>query len=359
MGTLKEFVTWRGDLSFAQDPFHAVDNLIFSTLSYVQFDEILQSEKDCYDLQDLAALYFEKIHPFKEFRDNALSKRAAELLDHLKNSERYAHVMVRNYCSIVNTERTLQFAAMEFVLTDGTSFVAYRGTDDTIVGWKEDFMLAVTEVEAEKEAVQYLNRIAKDRRRLLRVGGHSKGGHLAVYASVSAEEEIKERILQIYTNDGPGFSREFVKSKETKKMAGKVVRILPEESIIGMLMEPVGTTMVVKSSNRGFLQHDLLSWEVVGKKLVEKKTVTKNAKMIDKAVSEWIYSFPAGSEQGFIDDLFAVLEAPGVGSLTELQKNGMKSLPAMTKQLNKLSPETIERVNLILKALIQEMINDT
>ena len=153
-------------------------------------------------------------------------------------------------------DEQFQFAALEVVLDDGTSYIAYRGTDDTIVGWKEDFQLSAGVVPAQRKAADYLNEVAGNSMRKLWVGGHSKGGNLAVYAAAMCEPNVQERIEVVYCNDGPGFLGTFLTTSGFQRILPKIQRFVPEASVIGMILEHGDEPTVISSSQKGILQHD-------------------------------------------------------------------------------------------------------
>ncbi len=358
MAVLSDYIKWRGDLEFWQDGFNEFDNLVFSAISYVMMDDIFDSsECKVLSLKLISDTYFSEGYEPKKYGINSVLNNTPEILRQAAESRRYENVMIRNYVSTVDVSRTLQFAAMEFLLPDGTSYIAFRGTDDTIVGWKEDFMMSVSETAAERDAVAYLNLVASCSRRLLRIGGHSKGGHLAVYAAALCEEKIRERILQIFSNDGPGFTEDFIKDKRTRSIQNRVLRILPAESIVGMLMEPVGKAVVVRSTQKGFAQHDLLSWCIDGMHFEKAPRISKGSAIFDKAITEWLGSFNATERSAFVEELFSVLEASGVSTLTEIQDNMGSTLPAMRRQFKTISPQTKEKVNDVIKYLFSELLS--
>ena len=333
MGTLEDYIKWRGDLTFSQDGFNTIDNLVLSCISYVEMDDIFtaSSQKEM-TLQEISDIYFKKVFPKKNFRDGSILKDAPLTLKAISKTSRYKNIKVRNYVSKNDVKKTLQFAAMEFVLPDDTSYIAYRGTDDSIVGWKEDFRLATSEVEAEKEAVKYLNTVAKDSIGKLRVGGHSKGGHLALYAVAKCNQAVRDRVKNIYSNDGPGFMKKVAQSKAIKDVTPRLVSIVPEDTVVGLLMEPVGKFIVVKSKATALAQHNLATWCIEGKKLVTTKEVSKTAKLIDATLKENISKMSPKELDEFVDNLFAIFEATGALTLTELKNSGLKGLQALSKK---------------------------
>lgn len=333
MGTILDYIKWRGDISFSKDGFNVVDNLVLSCISYVEMDGLFSSATEEKTLKEISDEYFAKVYKKKKFRDGSILKDAPLTLKAIAKTARYKNVKVRNYVSKTDVKKTLQFAAMEFLLPNGTSYVAYRGTDDSIVGWKEDFKLAISEVQAEKEAVHYLNRIAKDNNQKLIVGGHSKGGHLAVYAVAKCGLPIKSRVVRVYSNDGPGFMKKVSESKDIKDILPKVVSIVPEETVVGLLMEPVCTPTVVKSTASGLAQHNLATWCMVGKKLTTTKEISKSAMLLDAILKENVYKMSDKEIDEFVETLFSIFESTGALTLTDLKKSGLKGLQAISKKV--------------------------
>lgn len=332
MGTIKDYITWRGDLEFSQDGFNTIDNLVLSCVSYVEMDDIFSGDgSKAMSIKEVSDIYFDNIYDEANFRDGSILKDAPITLKAIAQTNRYKEVKIRNYINLIDTSRTLQFAAMEFLLPDGTSYVCFRGTDDTVVGWKEDFMLAIKETEAEKEAVEYINRIAKDNDRLLRVGGHSKGGHLSVFAAAKCKKEIQQRIHAVYSNDGPGFRNKVASSKAIKDILPKIISIVPEETIVGLLMTPVCEPIVVKSNSVAVLQHNIATWCVEGKALVTAENISKAAVMADKWIKDSIAKMSEDELDSFVEELFSIFEAAGALTLTDFKKGGLKSLKAISQ----------------------------
>ena len=345
MGTLSDYIKWRGDLEFWQDGFNVIDNMILSCLSYVPLDGIYEKYgAEVIDIQDVNEIYFKNFHDENRYGEGSILRDGPITLKNVAGTNRFRHVKIRNYISKLELDKTLQFAAMEFLLPDGTSYVAFRGTDDSIVGWKEDFMLALEEVEAERQAVAYLNNIASDNDRMLRVGGHSKGGHLAMYATAMCDEGIRERIINVYSNDGPGFMEKVAKSKAMKAICPKLISIVPEETIVGLLMEPVGTPIVVKSTAISVAQHNPATWCIEGKQLVTTDEVSKTARFINKKLKENIYKMSDDELNEFVDNLFSIFESTGAITLSEVKNSGLRGLQAMTKTAGNLSKKFTKTV---------------
>ena len=351
MGNIMDYISWRGDLSFEQSQFNEVDNLILACFSYVNLDGISAVTKQKGIGLKKLTKEFMKLHTMKELEaDKSFIRLAPFMMMEMAKSVRFGKCVVRNYVNDIVTEAEQQFAAMEIVLEDGTSYVSFRGTDDTIIGWKEDFNLSTGVVPAQKRAIEYLQKISEHTDGMLRVGGHSKGGNLAIYGSVMCKS-AHEKILEIYSNDGPGFSREFQELSEMKEMMPKIIRIIPEYSIIGTLLEHEKEPVIVASSSKGLLQHDGFSWEVQGPALVRRDSLNKTALRFIEILHKWIDGIDMEQKRLLIEDLFATLQASGYENLSEVQSGGLKSLAAMVKRVEKFAPESRGMMQELLTAI--------
>ncbi len=351
MGNIMDYISWRGDLTFAQSPFNEVDNLILACFSYVNLDRIpAVTRQKGIELKKLVK-EFKKLHTIKELEaDKSFIRLAPFMMFEMAESVRFGNCVIRNYVNEIVTEAEQQFSAVEIVLDDGTSYISFRGTDDTIIGWKEDFNLSTGVVPAQERAVEYMQRISDKASGMLRVGGHSKGGNLAIYGSVMCKS-VHDKILEIYSNDGPGFSKEFQESPETAEMMSKIIRIIPEYSIIGTLLEHEKQPIIVASTSRGLLQHDGFSWEVQGPGLVRRDSLNKTALRFIEILHKWIDGMDMEQKRLLIEDLFATLQASGYENLSEVQSGGLKSLAAMVKRLDKFAPESRGMMQELLTAI--------
>lgn len=351
MGNIMDYISWRGDLTFAQSPFNEVDNLILACFSYVNLDRIpAVTRQKGIELKKLVK-EFKKLHTIKELEaDKSFIRLAPFMMFEMAESVRFGNCVIRNYVNEIVTEAEQQFSAVEIVLDDGTSYISFRGTDDTIIGWKEDFNLSTGVVPAQERAVEYMQRISDKASGMLRVGGHSKGGNLAIYGSVMCKS-VHDKILEIYSNDGPGFSKEFQESPETAEMMPKIIRIIPEYSIIGTLLEHEKQPIIVASISRGLLQHDGFSWEVQGPGLVRRDSLNKTALRFIEILHKWIDGMDMEQKRLLIEDLFATLQASGYENLSEVQSGGLKSLAAMVKRLDKFAPESRGMMQELLTAI--------
>lgn len=218
--------------------------------------------------------------------------------------------------------------------------MSFRGTDNSLVGWKEDFNMAFeTDVPSQRAAVAYLERVARGVTGKLYVGGHSKGGNLAVYSVMNCSEQAYARIEKVFSHDGPGFTAEAMASGDFAARVGKVSKTVPESSVIGMMLEQQEEYSVVCSTARGALQHDPFSWVVEGADFVRADKVSRSAVAIDQSINQWFADMSREERAGFIDALFQVLYASGQDTLAGVRGNLSETLPAMAAGFADLTDE--------------------
>ena len=364
MGTLYDYINWRGDLSFSEAPLNEVDSLIFSLLSYLDLQGIVSDSHVGTEisLKTVANAFFSKNpDPRKISMGVIVPKNIVKVFRMAKDTRRFRNVGVKAHVNLIDTEKEMQFSATTFLLDDETTLIAYRGTDDTLVGWKEDFNMSfLPVVPAQKEAVNYLNLAAKHSpNEFLRISGHSKGGNLAVYAAVNCEACVKERIQQVWSNDGPGFGSGMLNSPEYIEMLPVIRTLVPQSSIVGMLLEHDENYAVVKSRQTGLFQHDGLTWEVMGNSFIRVKSVTDESKRFDKTLNSWIRSMTPEQREQFVEALYQVLSADNALTLTDLisiTKN------KWIKKGSSLDPQVHKTIQKTLSALFEmntkNVIND-
>ncbi len=357
MANMMDYLLWRGDLSFKQAEFNEVDNLIFSELVYVDFDGIVPSlnEDKSITLKEASKIFFEH-HTDEEIEAKVSStKMAAFLMRAMARTKRFGNIELSNYINDINLKEQSQFCAMTIRLDDGSFFVVYSGTDNTIVGWKENFNMSFLEqTPGQLKAVEYLNEVVNARYKKVRVGGHSKGGNLSVYASVYCKESIQKKIIAIYSNDGPGFSEHMINSEAYHKMLPKIHTIIPESSIVGMLLEHEEEYEVVESSNDGPMQHDAMSWEVQGPSFVHVKSVTEQSVLLDKTLKAWIHQMDGREREEFVDALFGILEEGEIKTVDDLANMKWKQFVDLLKIRHYLGTKSQEALKKTLKLLWKE-----
>ncbi len=347
MGTLFDYVNWRGDLTFSEAPFNEVDNLIFSLLSYLNFSGIVPKEHSdaAIPIKAAANSFLSKNPDLRKFSMGLIVPKEIILLCRaIKDTRRFANVEMRAFVNKIDTEREMQFSAITFFPGDGSMLVTYRGTDDTIVGWKENFNMSyLPVVPAQLEAASYLNRAAKAFPDCpIYVNGHSKGGNLAVYAAVHTDEENKARIKRVWNNDGPGFKKDILSTPAYLQMRPNIQTLLPESSVVGMLLKHEENYTVIKSKQTGLLQHNGLTWEVMGNSFIHLKNVTQESRQLDRDLNEWISMMTPEQCEQFTDSLYKILSSDNAMTLSDLASAKNKWLKR-SQNLDPLVHKTIRK----------------
>ena len=318
MGDLFDYLVWRGDIRFSQLPPNGVDALIFSALSYVDFDDIVPDQINLsIPFCDAVKQIFELDNLDNRFR----VKKDMELLRAAAQTERFGQVDLCYYQNVFVPEEETQFAAITYLLDDGSAFLTFRGTDKTLIGWKEDFNMSFQEsVPAQRLAKHYVEAFAQASLRPLHIGGHSKGGNLAMYASSKVDTDIQERILDIYNQDGPGFRDKMLEDAGYLRMIPKMHTYVPQSSIFGMLMEHKEPCTIIKSRYVGIMQHDPYNWEVLGKDFIILEEMTPDSVFLDQTFDEWFNSMSEEECNSFVDSLFQLLMTPEINRPRDLLK---------------------------------------
>ncbi len=335
MPNLKDYLDWRGDIPATKDNINEVDNLIFCLLSYVDFEGILPRDPaaDGMTLREAAKEYF-FAHNEDEHRPLGLIIPAGiiPLFRRLADTPRFQNVYLTGYVNEVCPTREMQFSALTVVLPDRGFFVAFRGTDDTIVGWKEDFKLSyMDEVPAQRMAAAYLDHLPLKEGDTLYVGGHSKGGNLAVWGAVHASEGTQKAVKQVFCNDGPGFTATMLNSEAYRRLSDRLTFLIPGSSLVGLLLSNDASYQIIKSRTLGVFQHNALSWEVMGPAFIRQEKLSSRGVHTDTVVRERIDAMSKEERQALVGIIFEVLESTGATTLTELSEGKMKTALTMLK----------------------------
>lgn len=359
MANIMEYLDWRGDLTLAQSPFNEVDNLILSELSYLDFTHIVPS------CQGAGSVTIAQAAQALLGEDSAIEMGVLvpadipELLKKAASSLRFSQMELSHFVSYLDNEQAKQFAAVTVDTGDKAVYLAFRGTDDTLAGWKEDFLMScIPQVPAQRMAEEYVKMVAPHfPRRKLRLGGHSKGGNLAVYGGVFCPAAIQRRILQIYSNDGPGFHQSLLTLPQHQRIAGRIFSIVPESSVVGMFMQHEEVYTVVKSNQLGLLQHDGFSWEVLGTSFVHLQEVSKESQLYDQAMEQWLAQMTLPQREAFVESLFQIMTASGARTLSDLRAGRLKSLAAMAKAVKEMDRAPREALFHAMKLLFRSNVN--
>ncbi|MDR2600927.1 MAG: DUF2974 domain-containing protein [Spirochaetaceae bacterium] len=346
MNYVFDYLNWRGDLSFNHAPFNPVDNVIFSIISYYPFEGIVDGFNGSSDGLLLYSALDELIEDvktdIKKLNMYHFFKEAQyDLMTALRKSERYKNVKLAAFVNHIDKDAGIQFSAATFLPEENRpAYIAFRGTDDTLIGWKEDFNMIFTDaIPAQLAAVDYIQKAATLFEGEFYAGGHSKGGNLAVYAGTFCDSAIKQRIIKIYSNDGPGFSKKIVESAEYNQIAQKVVSYIPQDSIIGLLFES-RAYCVIKSDGEGFMSHNPFLWEVMRNDLCKVDAITTQSRFVNKTLMDWLELMDCNQRKEFISTLFDLLSSTNAKSIPDLTADWLKTIHSLVGSLNNMDKET-------------------
>ena len=339
MANIFDYLEWRSDVPLAVDPFNEVDNLVLSELIYTDFRGIVSMDGPAVALRDACDAFFLSHTRESVLADKSFTARAPLLMEKMLEGGRFREMKLCRYLDDTDTERETQLAAATFLLPDDSAYVAFRGTDGTLVGWREDCNLSYQhEIEGQRRSARYLDEVGRALGGALRVGGHSKGGNLAVYAAARCQPAIQDRILAVYTNDGPGFHEEMLRSEGYRRILPKIVSIVPDTSIIGMMLDSLAENRVVRSAQTGVFQHDGFSWEVSRNRFVGAE-LSSASRWFDRFLSEWLLHTDDASRRDMTQIVFSVFESTGADSFREIGQQKWRSAEAILSAIRRLPRE--------------------
>ena len=304
MADMLDYIAWRGDILFSQLGMNQVDGLIFSALAYIDFSGVIPEDLQVVvPLETASRVILEDPDPrgrCRHEKDLALLQAAAE-------SDRFSQVGLTFFRSVFHPGEETQFAAVTFLLEDGSSVLAFRGTDNTLVGWKEDFNMSFQHsVPAQRLAQEYVQRFAAAHPGRMRLVGHSKGGNLAVYAGAKCGQTVQQRVAEVYNYDGPGFGSWMLEEEGYQRVVPRVKTLLPQFSVFGLMLERMEHYRVVMSSAVGLLQHEPYTWQVQGSAFVPGE-LTEASLRLDRTLSTWLEGLTNEERGEFFDGLFGLL----------------------------------------------------
>lgn len=353
MSDLFTYLKWRGDLTFGNAPLCPPDALALSLLPYIRLESVVPNEvtAEPVRLASAAGQFF--LHPVSG--DSASAQNNLRFLAELQKSARFAPLRLFGAQKLVSEADGIQFAAISILLPGQAMFVAFEGTDSTLVGWKEDLQMSYDcPVPAQLRAVEYLRAVAAAYPlRRIYVGGHSKGGNLAMYAAVYSGAAYRHRIKAVFNNDGPGFCDDTLSSPEYAELRARIQTYLPESSIVGVLLEHDTNYKIVKSDAAGLMQHDAFSWQIEGADFIYAAERTAFGKRTEAIIDRFLTDLSADRKRQFVETLFSILEQANLRSFADLGGNKLKLMRDLYRAYSGLSPDVREMLGDSLGALAE------
>lgn len=354
MGTIKDYLKKYGEYTFLEKGFTEVDNVVLSLLSYINFTSIVPGMKKGKITLKEASDKFYKLYNKKELQNNMISIRnASNLLKDIASTKRFGDLLLFNYVNEVTFDT--QFGALCILLPTKKLYISFEGTDSSITGWKEDFMLTyMFPTEAQKKAVEYVNKVVGIFSPKVYVGGHSKGGNLALVASMYAKLIAKRKIKYVFNNDGPGLRETEYNSTEYQKLLPKLRTFIPEACIVGLLLNHDTNYMVVGSKNKGPLQHDATSWLVEDDRF-KRGEISEFSKKVEKGLINWLAKMDDKQREKVVNSLFGILKKAEIDDLRQFRTAKLNSVVKIVKETKNLDKETRDMLIACFKDLLGEL----
>lgn len=336
MGNILNYVSENTE-SFEERPFGDVDSLVLSQLSYLDFGGLVPGPGEGFiPFEDLTGP--EAVASLVQ--NDRVPESDGELVRRVGSNPRFRGLQIGNYVNVIDKEAQEQFSAVTFLL-DGGVYAAYRGTDATYVGWKEDFNLAfICPVPSQVAGAEYLSWTAERVPGPIRVGGHSKGGNIAVYSSLFCSPETRRRIKAVYSHDGPGFTEGVLESPEFHEMKDRLHKTIPQSSLVGVLLQHQENYRVIKSDQFWIMQHDPFSWLVENGDFLYMEGLSSGARFLDENLNAWISSLPKEELSAFADALYRVLCALPGDSFSDAPARWLDAARETLNGLRGLDPDT-------------------
>ena len=355
MANVLEYLEWRGDVPFDVAPFNEVDNYIISKIGTPDYTGVIPVGFTELTMREAADRYFGLYGDEGRYLGLLASPSINKVIKKLPDTARYGGLTLSGFVNRIVPEETKQFSALTVGLPDGRHYVSYRGTDDTLVGWKENLLISVEgTVGAQTDALKYLIAAAEAFDGPIIVGGHSKGGNLAVYAAANAPREVQERIQVIYNNDGPGFRAEFLAEAGYRAVRDKVRTLVPQHTIVGTLLTQDEGFIIVKSSKAGIAAHDGFNWETRKDGFIRCARLSRGSRAFEDSMTSVLEKMDDEERREFIDELYDVLRAAGAETLTDITDHKLKQAVSILNSFRKGS-RTKKFVLEIIESMLKEL----
>lgn len=351
MANLFDYLDWRGDLSFEKAEQNEIDGLIFSELSYAPFENIVPSleEGNALTLAQVSKTFFDKYGDDYEL-GAVLPKGILMLLKKASQTKRFASVKVWGFVNEICLDIEKQFSAICFSCENKITYVVYRGTDDTIVGWKEDLNMALfTPIPAQREGLKYLNKVARKIKDKLIIAGHSKGGNVAIYSALNATSRAQKRILNVISYDGPGFKAEFIAPYNQDLIVNRIKTFLPTRSVVGRIFEIIGDYEIVESRDDSLQQHNAFSWRIFGSKFIKAEKFEASSDNFHEVLNLWVSKLKPMERRDFVESFYKIATSCNADTLTDILNKKFKLLIAILKSDSNDKKAVVEAISKLVK----------
>ena len=352
MAGINTYIKEYGDKTFNEEKFNEIDNVILSSVVYLNFDGIVPKNKKSISLCEAGNIFLYKYNYFDVSKLGIAQKVSYKILKQIVNTKRYKDIQMYNYKYIGDMDT--QFGAVCFKVKKKFIYVAFEGTDNLLSGWKEDFQMAYEfPVPSQKLAVKYLNENIKQFDKNIIVGGHSKGGNLALVSSMYCKNRINKKIKQIYSNDGPGLKKEQIESENYSKIRDRLIHLVPNYSYVGVLLRNDKFT-VIKTNRKDFMAHAVSSWQVNENEFI-RENLSSISDSFRNSLLKWLDEHDLNQREKMISTVFKTLEESGIKNLNDFFN--LKNAITVIKNINNIDDETKKLVISLIEFNLNNIID--
>ena len=353
MSHIVSYIKRQQEKTFQDEPFNEVDALVLAQFIYLKLDGIVPTvseKKEAVYLYELADnMDYEKV-----FADERYRKDNTELFEAMAESRRFRRMRMNYFSDITSVLAETQFSAMTVFLEEGPTVIIYRGTDETMVGWKEDFNMCFKEpVTGQSLSALYLQQVSELLEGDFTVLGHSKGGNFAIYASMNVEEKVQNRISKVYSFDSPGFRPEILESVDFEKIKDRIIKYLPHSSLFGVLMQSKENYQIVECFSIGLLQHNPYNWQVSGNEFKKLDKLDRGSIFLSETYNEWLYSLNDEELHAYSEIWYHIMQEAKITTMLEIAKEPGKSLVSLIDAIRETDDKTKEMAKELAHGLIE------
>ena len=352
MSNINDYLLWRGDIPISSKfKFNEVDSMILARFSYLLFDRIDMRKNET--IESISQKM--KDIPNEEFRYNG----DKELITYLGQSNRFKDMEVTDYVSNNDKKSEKQFCGITIHISDKEMYISYIGTDSTIYGWKEDFNMSFMDnVPCQIAGKEYAEKVIKKYPdKSVRISGHSKGGNVAIYSAITIPAELQNRVIKVYNYDGPGFSKNIIDKYGNEKIVNKIETYIPQDSVIGRILNHKEKITISLSNEKGIFQHDIYSWQVIKDNLIKLNHNTEISGNIDKTLTDWLENTTAEQRKIFVDTVFEIFYSTDANTFGDISKNLSTNISKMLKKYGEISTEDKKVITNMIKIIVTSYIN--
>ena len=366
MKNMLDYIKEFGHVSFEERAFSEIDALVLTELEYLPLEKVVPSDENGENFVTVKEIaeYMQE-HKQELFDENPMmiTQERHEVSQVIADAPRFQSLKFFGVVSEWDKDTTKQFAAVTVEVEPSVRLVVFRGTDETLIGWKEDFLMTYSPlVAAQTDAKEYLAKQASLFDGDLMVSGHSKGGNLAIYAAATQEEDVQLRIVDIFCFDSPGLYRSVLETKGYQNIVPLAMRYIPQDSLVGLMLESEVPYVIVKSNATGAMQHSAMTWEIEDGQFIKMEKLTKNSQLNDQTFKKWTESVSDEELELFWNVFFELLFAAGIDTVNDLYGQFMHYVQEFLKatgEMDEEKREVLTRIALLLVSTRFEVWRDS